>query len=155
MDICPSDYRRVDNLIPWQYLLSPLVEKQEWKKWKSSHTFLRSLVLYPKEYFFCIDSCTVKAAPSVKICKWPARIFPPSPTGQGILNLNLWWKKTENQSEVNLKPRDCRAFGWILISAKEEKQTGTYILVLAKKHFSLDDWQNQWTGQKVTELGEN
>lgn len=56
---------------------------------------------------------------------------------------------------MNLKPRDCSAFGWILISAKrKKKQTGTYILVLVKTCFSLD-WQNQWTGQKATELGEN
>lgn len=86
---------RVDNLIPWQFLLFQLVEKQEWKRWKPSQAVLPSLVLYPKEYFFCIDSCAAKAAPSVKICKWPARIFPPSPTGQGILNLNLWWKKSQ------------------------------------------------------------
>lgn len=86
---------RVDNLIPRQFLLFQLVEKQEGKRWEPSQGFLPSLVLYPKEYFFCIDSCTAKAAPSVKICKWPARIFPPSPTGQGILNLNLWWKKSQ------------------------------------------------------------
>lgn len=39
---------------------------QEKGVWNSSWTFLSNLVYYPKEYFFSVDSCTVKDVPYVK-----------------------------------------------------------------------------------------
>lgn len=96
-------YRRIDNHSQWQFLPSSSVEEAEVEEIEDYFFFLSNIVIYPKEYFFCTDSCTVKAAPSVKICKWPVCIFPPFPTGQGILNLNLWWKKKKTTKKPTIK----------------------------------------------------
>lgn len=57
-------------------------------------------------------------------------------------------KKKKNQSELNL----CSAFGWILNSAKEKKSNRDIHIGSSKETFQLN-WQNQWSGQKVTALG--